>query len=70
MPSKGPDLKKLKTLLKFLKFHPQGVWVREIARSTDLDKSLVSRYLSHYLTDKVEFYFIGSAKMVKLKLSD
>jgi predicted glycosyl hydrolase (DUF1957 family) len=67
MPLKGPDSRKLRILEKSLKSSPNGVWVREIARKTGLDKSLVSRYLIKYLSDKVEFYFIGSAKMVKFK---
>jgi predicted transcriptional regulator len=67
MPLKSPNKAKLSILLNFLKKHPEGVWVRELARKTNLDKSLVSRYVNDFLKNEVEFFFIGSAKMIKLK---
>ncbi|MBN2127277.1 MAG: helix-turn-helix domain-containing protein [Candidatus Diapherotrites archaeon] len=67
MPSKGPNKGKLSILIDFLKKHPEGVWVRELARKTSLDKSMVSRYLNDFLKEEVEFFFIGSAKMIKLR---
>jgi predicted transcriptional regulator len=67
MPLKSPNKVKISILLDFLKKHPEGVWVRELARKTNLDKSLVSRYVNEFLKNEVEFFFIGSAKMIKLK---
>ncbi len=64
---KSPNKNKLQLILDFLKKNPSGVWVRKISRETGLDKSLVSRYLNLFLKDEIEFFFIGSAKMIKLK---
>lgn len=67
---KGPDPEKIKLIGKVLRKNPQGLWVREIARKTGLDKSLVSRYLAEYMQDKVEEVFPhlkGRLKIVKLK---
>lgn len=57
MPRKGPDLEKIKLIREVLKKNPQGLWVREIARRTKLDKSTVSIYLAKYMNDEVEETF-------------
>ena len=54
MRPKGPDLNKIKKIKQVLLKNPQGLWVREIARKTGLDKSTVSTYLAKYLTKDVE----------------
>jgi DNA-binding MarR family transcriptional regulator len=60
------DNKKLKALLRALKEHPEGLWVRELAREARLDKSTVSRYLARHLKDKVNSEFWGRNKVIKL----
>jgi len=69
--SKSPDIKKIEKIRKILRKNPQGLWVREIARRSDLDRSTVSRYLSEYMKDEVEDTFPkvdgGLIKVVKLK---
>lgn len=62
-----PDEKKLEKIVQILKQHPDGLWVREIARQTDLDKSLVSRYLREHLKEEVEYPITNPIKLVKLK---
>lgn len=54
MPTKGPDQEKMKLIRKALSESPKGLWVREIARKTGLDKSTVSIYLAKYLQDEIE----------------
>jgi len=48
------DQNKLNKIIKILKKHPQGIWIRELARKTKLDKSLVSRYVNLYLKSKIK----------------
>jgi predicted transcriptional regulator len=54
MPKKGPDIEKIKLIRKVLRKNPQGLWVREIARKTGLDKSTVSIYLAKYMENEIE----------------
>jgi predicted DNA-binding transcriptional regulator YafY len=65
----GPDPKKIQLIIDALKHHPQGIWIRELARASNLDKSTVSRYISTYLADKVEIPFENKQgiKLVRLK---
>ncbi|MEK6940809.1 MAG: helix-turn-helix domain-containing protein [Nanoarchaeota archaeon] len=67
MKQKQPDQKKLELILKTLKAHPQGLWIREIARKTNLDKSLVSRYINEHLKNHVNLSTNLPIKLVKLK---
>lgn len=63
---KGPDLEKLKRIKKVLSKNPEGIWIREIARKTGLDKSTVSLYLSKYIKNEIENVFISRTKWVKI----
>jgi len=71
MSKRGPDLEKIKLIKDVLRKNPQGLWVREIARKTGLDKSTVSIYLAKYMQDEVEDTFPDVKgeliKVVKLK---
>jgi DNA invertase Pin-like site-specific DNA recombinase len=71
MPRKGPDTAKVDKIRKVLAKNPQGLWVREIARRTGLDKSTVSIYLRKYMRNEVEEGFPkikgGLVKVFKLK---
>lgn len=60
------DAKKLKSLLRVLESHPEGLWVRELAREAKLDKSTVSRYISKQLKEKTVSEFWGRNKVIKL----
>tara|TARA_Y100000310_G_scaffold344615_1_gene458321 strand:- start:9205 stop:9408 length:204 start_codon:yes stop_codon:yes gene_type:complete len=62
---KHPKKDVLSKLRKILKEHPHGLWVREIARKTELDKATASRYLSSM--EDVEFEFMGRNKIYRLK---
>jgi DNA invertase Pin-like site-specific DNA recombinase len=67
MPRKlGPDAEKVNKIRKILKKNPNGLWVREIARKSELDKSTVSIYLSRYMTDEVENIFTSKNKWIKI----
>ena len=57
MPKKGPDVNKINKIRKVLEKNPQGLWVREIARKTSLDKSTVSIYLAKYMDNETEEAF-------------
>jgi predicted transcriptional regulator len=71
MPRRGPDVTKMDKIRKVLAKNPQGLWVREIARKTGLDKSTVSIYLRKYMSQEVEETFPkikgGLIKVFKLK---
>lgn len=54
MPKKGPDMKKIEKIRNILKRHPNGLWIREIARKTNIDKSTVSIYLAKYMINDIE----------------
>lgn len=69
MPRKH-DPEKTEKIRSVLKDHPQGLWVREIARKTELDKSTVSIYLSTHMKDEIDHAYSvagGLIKIVKLK---
>ncbi len=69
MPKQGFDKDKIDKITKILKLNPQGLWVREIARKTGLDKSTVSIYLSKYMKEEVDVISIsGLVKIYKLKI--
>lgn len=63
---KGPDLEKIKLIRKVLIENPNGLWVREIARKTGLDKSLVSRYLAEYMDEEIEEIYPIKGKLMKI----
>jgi len=46
--------------------HPEGIWVRELARETRLDKSTVSIYLSKYLENEIEDLFVTGNKWIRI----
>jgi len=65
---KGFDKKKIEKIRKILGENPQGLWVRELARKTGLDKSTVSIYLSKHIKREVDVISIsGLVKIYKLK---
>ena len=66
MPRKGPDIQKIQIIRRILREHPQGIWIREIARKTGLDKSLVSRYLAEYMDDELEEVYPVKGKLIKI----
>ena len=65
MPKKGPDKDKIKKIKQVLSKNPSGLWVREIARQTNLDKSTVSLYLSKYIESEIEEIFSVNNRWIK-----
>jgi len=65
----GPDDKKIELILEVLKKNPDGIWIRELARQCDLDKSTVCLYLNKHLKDKIQDLTDHNlpVRMVKLK---
>lgn len=61
------DIGKIKKIEKILKDNPKGLWIREISRKIDLDKSTVSIYLRKHMKSKVSIKKLGSIKIVRLK---
>ncbi|MEW6063332.1 MAG: hypothetical protein AB1571_03110 [Nanoarchaeota archaeon] len=53
MSKKAPNEIKLKIIKQVLKKYPNGIWIRELAKRSKLDKSLVSRYVNLYLKNEV-----------------
>lgn len=66
MPKKGPDIAKIKLIRNVLRKNPEGLWIREIARKTGLDKSTVSRYLTEFMKDEIEEVYSVSGKLIKI----
>lgn len=62
----GPDLEKIRKIKSVFKDNPEGLWVREIARKTGLDKSTVSIYLSNYMSSDVEEIFLVKGSLIKI----
>lgn len=69
MPKTAPDKEKIKRIKALLKKHPEGIWVREIAKKLSLDKSLVSRYINKYMKNEIrDVYKIKKPfRVIKLK---
>ncbi len=67
--SRNLDQNKLNKIITTLKEYPNGIWIRELARKTSLDKSLVSRYVNLYLKNEIEDVFktIKPIRIIKLK---
>ena len=64
---KKVDINKIKKIEKILRQNPNGLWVREIARKTRLDKSTVSIYLNKHLKDKIKIKKMGNMKVFQIK---
>jgi DNA invertase Pin-like site-specific DNA recombinase len=62
----APDSTKIKKIREILFKNPKGLWVREIARQTGLDKSTVSVYLSKYMRDEIEDIFAMDNRWIKI----
>ena len=69
MPKIAPDIEKLKKIRDLLKKHPEGIWIREIAKKLNFDKSLVSRYINKYIKNEIiDVYKIKKPfRVIKLK---
>jgi|TARA_Y100000310_G_C20641256_1_gene794050 DNA invertase Pin-like site-specific DNA recombinase len=61
------DIKKIRKIEDILKRNPSGLWVREIARKTKLDKSTVSNYLNKHMNSKIRIIKMGGIKLIQLK---
>lgn len=64
------DRGKIKKIIDCLKNHPEGTYVSEIARETNLSKSTVSYLISKHLTKKIKEIKRGKGglfKIIKLK---
>jgi len=66
MPKKGPNSIKIKKIREVLSKKPNGLWVREIARQANLDKSTVSIYLSRYMKNQIEEVFLIKGSLIKI----
>jgi hypothetical protein len=66
MPKSGADAVKIKAIRKVLTNKPDGLWVREIARRTRLDKSTVSIYLSRHMSSEIEEIYPIKGKLMKI----
>jgi DNA invertase Pin-like site-specific DNA recombinase len=62
----GPNPEKLKKIRAVLAKTPNGIWVREIARQTNLDRTTVSIYLSRYMQNEVEEIFPVKGSLIKI----
>jgi len=51
---KGPDDKKIKKIVKVLKNRKEGIWIRELARQTNMPVATVYYYLCNFMQNEVE----------------
>lgn len=65
MPRKM-DSSKISKIRKVLRENPNGLWVREIARKTGLDKSTVSIYLTKHMQNEIEDVFPVKGQLIKI----
>lgn len=76
MPKRGPDKKKLERIMRIIRsVGRKGIWVRELARQTNLPIATVHLYINKFLEDqvKIETVKIGKfthsqMKIIKLKV--
>ncbi len=61
-----PNKDKMEKIRRTLKQNPHGLWIREIARKSGLDKSTVSRYLGG-MHEEMDFHYIGRNKIYRLR---
>lgn len=62
------DKTKIRIIRQTLKENPDGLWIRELARKSGLDKSTVSRYLNTIMKNEIEVININNlVKIVRLK---
>jgi predicted transcriptional regulator len=55
MPKKGPNEKKLETIMKIIRStKSNGIWIRELARQTNLPLTTVHFYINKFLKDRVK----------------
>jgi len=69
---KGFDEKKISSIVRALLAHPDGIWLRQIAKETQLSPATVAKYLDTVLKPLVEESSLGSTekpllRVVKLK---
>jgi len=64
---KQTELKRLKKIVSVLEMHPNGLWMREIARQTNLHVEIVKRIISRH-TLIFEEYADFTQYNIKLKL--
>lgn len=70
MPKKGPNTKTIQLIRKVLRGHPDGLWIREIARISGIPKSTVHLYITAYMKSEVKEVLRGKGSfivIVKLK---
>ena len=63
MKLKNDKEERIKSALRGSRF---GLWVREVARKTGLDKSTCSRYLEA-MGGEIEFEYLGRNKVYRLR---
>ncbi len=76
MPKKGPDAEKLQNITNILKrVGSNGIWIRELARQTNLPIATIHYYLNEFMKNqvKIETAKIGrfdhsQIKIIKLKV--
>ncbi len=65
---RGPHTLKLELIRYILRQNPQGLWVRELARLTNMKKSTVSYYINTHMTDEIEdIHNRSHLRLIKLK---
>lgn len=62
----GADQQKLRKIKKVLRANPQGLWVRELGRRANLDKSTVSIYLNKHLSEDIEDIYSVKGKLIRI----
>lgn len=75
MSRKGPDTRKLEKIMNIVKSAgSKGVWIRELARQTNLPVATVHLYVNKFLSDKIEIktarigkFAHSQMKIVKIK---
>ena len=64
--SRKPDQHKINKIREILNKNPHGLWVREIARQTKLDKSTVSIYLNKHMRNEIEEAYSVKGALIKI----
>jgi ribosomal protein S24E len=60
------DNRKIEKIKQVLNKNPEGIWVREIARQANLDKSTVSIYLNKHMKSCIESVYPIKNNLIKI----
>lgn len=66
MSKKAPNLEIINKIKKVLKKNTQGLWIREIARQSGVNRSTVHKYINLYMKNEIEDVLRGKGGFIRI----